>query len=82
MKFNSKKLLILHILKTIQDEATIKQPISQEKISMILKEKGVSCDRKTVGRNINFLIEYGYPIIKLKGKGCYIKNNEKECLWT
>ena len=42
----------------------------------------MQCDRKTVGRNINYLIEFGCAIIKSKNGVCYLLNNEtiSQCL--
>jgi hypothetical protein len=40
-----------------------------------LKAMGIHCDRKTVGRNVDYLIEFGCPIVKLKGSGCYLDKN-------
>ena len=34
----------------------------------------VSCDRKTIARNIGYLREYGCNIVTIKGKGCYMKS--------
>lgn len=38
---------------------------------------GIPCDRKTVGRNIDYLIDFGYTIKKVKGGGCYLEKNPK-----
>ncbi len=49
------------------------KPITQTNITKVLNSLGISCDRKTVGRNIDYLIEFGYPIVKLNGGGCYME---------
>lgn len=60
MKKNiAKKTIILYILKMLEDYPKDKQPITLTNIAKTLNTIGVSCDRKTVGRNINYLIEFG-----------------------
>ncbi len=66
----SKKALILLILRLIENETDRYNVLSQTKIAEIIS--GVMpCDRKTVGRNIQFLIDCGYPIVKTR-KGVYM----------
>ena len=47
-------------------------PATQCALTAVLLRAGIPCDRKTVGRNIGYLIEFGYPIVKLHGKGYYL----------
>ena len=68
----SKKHLIILILKILESEADRQFPITQTKIASIISSV-FPCDRKTVGRNIKFLIKVGYPIIKTT-KGFYMDN--------
>ena len=49
------------------------KPITITNMANVLNSMGIPCDRKTVGRNVGYLIEYGFPIVKLKGGGCYMK---------
>ncbi len=67
----AKKTIILYVLKILQEGSSKEKPVSQASIARVLNSIGVPCDRKTVGRNIEYLIEFGYPIIKIKGGGCY-----------
>lgn len=66
----SKKQLILLILKVLETKSDKNNPITQlaiaEYISVISP-----CDRKTVGRNIKFLMDMNYPIVKTR-KGFYL----------
>ena len=62
-------VLILKILETYSDE---KHPLTQIQITNMISGK-YPCDRKTVGRNIKFLKEMGYPIVKTP-TGFYMGN--------
>ena len=66
----SKKALIILILRLIENETDKYTVLSQTKIANIISEV-MPCDRKTVGRNIQFLIDCGYPIIKTR-QGVYM----------
>ena len=52
-------------------------PITITMITHVLNDMNISCERRTVSRNIDYLIEYGKPIIKIKGGGVYY-NHDKE----
>ena len=67
-----KKQLILYVLKLLETNSDENHPITQTMISKTISEV-YPCDRKTVGRNIKFLKEMGYPIVKTS-KGFYLKN--------
>ena len=58
-----KKQNILLIAKILENESDFQNPMTQTKIANIISEV-YPCDRKTVGRNIRFLINMGYPIVK------------------
>lgn len=62
-------VLILKILETCSDE---KNPLTQIQITNMISDK-YPCDRKTVGRNIKFLKDMGYPIVKTP-TGFYMDN--------
>ena len=65
-----KKQNILLVLKILETESDKDHPLTQSTIADIIS--GVyPCDRKTVGRNIGFLINMGYPIVKTP-KGFYL----------
>ena len=68
---NSKKHLILYVLKILESNTDEKHPMRQKEIVDIISS-AVPCDRKTVARNIKFLQEMGDPIEKNK-KGYFIK---------
>lgn len=68
----AKKTIILYVLNVIKVYASAEHPVSQTAICNYLNEIGVYCDRKTVGRNIDYLREFGYPIQKVVGRGFYI----------
>lgn len=72
---SEKKLLPLQILKILKEHTDDEHPITQSKIIDYLTEMGYTCDRKTVSRNINLLIDYGYNIIKISGGGCFYVND-------
>ncbi len=68
----NKKQLILMVLNELDVNSDEKHPITQTKIAENLSGEKYTCDRKTVGRNIEFLVEMGYPIEKTN-KGFYMK---------
>ena len=65
-----KKVLIILILRILETESDSAHPITQLKIAELISAK-YPCERKTVGRNIKFLCELGYPIVKT-AKGFYM----------
>ena len=70
----NKKYLIVLILRILETQSDSKFPISQCKIAEMISLQ-YPCDRKTVGRNIKFLTEVGYPIVKTT-KGFYMDKKE------
>ena len=79
----AKKAIIIYILNVIKLYSSPEAPVSQTAICNYLNDIGILCDRKTVGRNIEYLCQFGYPIKKVRGKGCYltaedIKNTENK----
>lgn len=73
----AKKSSILYVLNIIKLYSSEEHPVSQSAICNFLNEINIPCDRKTVGRNIEYLQQFGYPIVKVPGKGFYI---DKEAL--
>lgn len=67
MKAKSKKVIIVHILRVLFCYTSAEYPATQTYIANYLNDIDIPCDRKTVGRNINYLIEIGLPIVKSKG---------------
>lgn len=66
----TKKFLILFILKVLETESDPRNPMSQTVLAEYISQK-YPCDRKTVGRNIKCLKEAGIPIVKTS-KGYYL----------
>lgn len=75
-KIIAKKLIILYILKALEDFPPC-MPLSYTTVTKVLNGIGVQCDRKTVSRNIGYLIEFGVPIKKL-GNGIFYFRNDTE----
>lgn len=69
----AKKTIILYILKMLEDYPSTASPMTYTDMAKTLKVMGIECDRKTVGRNVQYLIEFGCPIVKEKGGVCYLK---------
>ena len=76
----AKKAIIIYILNVIRVYSSPEAPVSQTAICNYLNDIDVPCDRKTVGRNIEYLCEFGYPIKKIRGKGYYLTEGDiKKC---
>ena len=69
----AKKTIILYVLKMLEQGSSKEKPITITNMTKVLNSIGVSCDRKTVGRNVDYLIEFGYKITKLPRGGCYLE---------
>ena len=72
----AKKTIILYVLNILKLYSSEEHPVSQTAICNYLNDIHISCDRKTVGRNIAYLQEFGYPIKKINSKGYYFDANE------
>ena len=72
----AKKTVILYVLNILKLYSSEEHPISQTAIAQYLNDIKIVCDRKTVGRNISYLQEFGYPIKKINGKGYYLDKEE------
>ena len=66
----TKKILIVLVLRVLEGATDETNPLTQVAIAEAISSK-YPCDRKTVGRNIKFLKELGYPIVKTQ-KGFYM----------
>lgn len=73
----AKKAIILYVLKMLYKGSSEEKPITLTNMAKVLNSMDVPCDRKTVGRNVNYLIEFGLPIVKLKGGGCYFDHTKE-----
>lgn len=67
MKKIAKKTIIIHILKVLYNYTSFNYPVTQSQIASYLNDIDIPCDRKTVGRNIQYLINMGLPIFKSGG---------------
>ena len=73
-KLKNKKITILYVLKILKDGSNEEHPISQATITKMINALGYKCDRKTISRDIDTLIKFGYDIRKNKGGGCYFNS--------
>lgn len=64
---------MLNIIKICSSK---EHPVTQTAICEYLNDIHVFCDRKTVGRNISYLQDFGYPIKKIEGRGYYLDREE------
>ncbi len=71
-KHIAKKTIILYVLKMLKQASSKEKPLSYISMARVLNSLNVPCDRKTISRNVDYLIEFGYPIIRVKGVGCYM----------
>ena len=79
----AKKTLILYVLKMLEEYPEGNNPPTYTQMAKVLNGMGISCDRKTIGRNVDYLIEFGCPIVKVKNGGCYLdKSNYTPLLKT
>ena len=66
-----KKNSIIAVLKILESNTDEQHPMTQTKIADWIADAKGCCDRNTVGRNIRFLQDLGYPIVKTP-KGFYL----------
>ena len=75
----NKKLSIIYILEILKEYSDENHPLTQNEILKKLYTcYGMECERKSVGANIDNLIEAGYDIVKCDGGGCYLGEREFE----
>ena len=72
----SKRIIILYVLNILKRYSSKDTPVTQGAIANFLNDIDIRCDRKTVGRNISYLIEFGYPIHRINGKGYYLSQED------
>ena len=75
MERKSKKMTILYVLKMLQEGTNKFHPITQSLITKVINNLGIKCDRRTVAKDVDLLIEHGYKIVKIKGGGCYMNDD-------
>ena len=78
MMNSNKKLLTIYILEILKEYSDEEHPMLQNDIINKLDiNYNMSCDRKSVGANIQILEDIGYNIVKT-GKGVYLGERELE----
>ncbi len=75
----AKKTIIVYVLNILKYTSK-ESPVTQTQICEYLNGIDVFCDRKTVGRNIEYLRQIGYPIERINGKGVYIDSNKMSAI--
>lgn len=75
---NNKKLSILYTLEILKEYSDENHLLSQTEIAKkIYNHFGMECERKSIGSNIDSLIDFGCDIIKTSA-GCYLASREFE----
>lgn len=75
---NNKKLSILYTLQILKDYSDENHLLSQNEIvKKIYSIYGMECERKSIGTNIDSLIDFGYNIVKTNS-GCFLASRELE----
>ena len=75
---SNKKLSILYTLKILKDYSDENHLLSQTEIANKIKSHfGMDVERKSIGANLESLIDFGYDIIKSQN-GCYLGEREFE----
>ena len=67
MQKNMKKTIIVYVLKILYNYTSLTYPATQTAIVNYLNDINIPCSRKTVGRNLKYLMDMGVPI---KRKSC------------
>lgn len=75
---NNKKLSILYTLQILKDYSDENHLLSQNEIAKkVYNLYGMECERKSIGTNIDSLIDFGYDIVKTNS-GCFLASREFE----
>lgn len=64
----AKKTFILYVLKLLYKGSSKDKPITLTQITHVLNSLGITCNRKTVSRNVHYLIDFGLPIYRVRGR--------------
>ena len=65
---NFRKTVIVHILKIVYAYTSPQFPATQTAIVNYLNDIGIPCCRKTVARNLGYLMDMGVPIKRVTGR--------------
>ena len=78
MQKKSTKTVIVQILRILYNYTSFEYPVTQTMIVNFLNDLDVACSRKTVGRNLKYLMDAGLPIKRRQEKngGYYYDINE------
>lgn len=69
----SKKLSIIYIYEILKEYSDENHLLKQQDIIKLIKQiYDMDCERKSIGNNIDFLIDLDFDIIKVPHKGCYL----------
>ncbi len=72
----NKKLFLLYILDVLKEYSDSEHLLTQGEIINLIRENyAIEIERKAVSRNIDFLMDYGYTIIK-EGRGYYLADRD------
>ena len=75
---NNKKMSILCILNVLREHSDENHPLTQAQIIKKIEHKyGLELERKSIGSNIESLIDFGFDIIKTEN-GCYLGQRDFE----
>lgn len=56
------KMIPIHLLRVLYQYTSFAYPATQTALVNYLNDLGIPCTRKTVGRNLKYLMENGVPI--------------------
>ena len=70
MKESHTKGIIVHVLRVLYCYTSKEHLVTQTHIAQYLNDIRIPCDRKTVGRNLKYLMDMGLPIVRT-GRGYY-----------
>ena len=62
------KTIIVHILRVLYSYTSLGHTATQTAIVHYLNDIGIPCCRKTVKRNIDYLVDMGVPIKRVPGR--------------
>lgn len=68
------KTIIIYIFIAMQKYTTRENPVSYTELARYSQGIGKPCDRKTVARNVDYLIKDGFPIMKTSEGSAFIAN--------
>lgn len=75
----AKKTIIVYVLKVLYCYTSKDHPATQTQIANYLNDIDMAVDRKTVGRNLKYLIKMGLPIKKAENaKRGYYYDSEND----